>query len=77
MKSNTKGYCAKCGSNKERYLSVSSAALTFGCSEEAICGMIKRREIPFYKIGRRIRLSYTELKQQLVRYPSLSEIIDD
>lgn len=58
----------------ERYLSVQTAAAVFDLTEEAVRGMIKRREIPFFKLGTRIRLRYDDLKSALVRYPSTNEL---
>ncbi|MBA7612678.1 hypothetical protein ES703_19915 [subsurface metagenome] len=43
-------------------------------SEEAVRGMIKRREIPFIKLGRRVRIAYADLQAQLVRYPAKHEV---
>jgi len=43
-------------------------------SEEAVRGMIRRREIPFYKLGRRVRIAYADLQALLVRYPAKHEV---
>ncbi len=74
MASTPPKYCPECGANSERYLSVKSAAVIFDHSEEAIRGMIKRREIPFYKRNSRVFVTYREFESLLVRYPSISEI---
>ena len=70
-------YCAHCGANQERYLSVKSAAKIFDHTEDAIRAMIKRRDIPFYKRESRIYINYREFEELLIRYPSESEIISD
>ena len=70
-------YCPECGANQDRYLSVESAAEVFDLSVGAVRALIKRREVPFYKIGSRVRISFREFASQLVRYPSLREINDD
>lgn len=66
-------YCPYCGGHTERYLSVRTAAATFDLTEEAVRGMIKRREIPFFKLGSRVRLRVTDLNSALVRYPAADE----
>ena len=43
-------------------------------SEDAVRGMIKRREITFHKLGRRVRLRYADLQAALVRYPSVRDV---
>ena len=67
-------YCPHCGSCQDRYLSPATAAKVVDMSEEAVRGMIRRREIPFFKLGRRVRLSYADLQAQLVRYPAKHEV---
>ncbi|MCH7521097.1 MAG: helix-turn-helix domain-containing protein [Candidatus Marinimicrobia bacterium] len=51
-----------------------SAAEIFDLSVGAVRALIKRREVPFYKIGSRVRISFREFESQLVRYPSIHEI---
>lgn len=67
-------YCSECGGHTERYLSVQTAAVTFDLTEEAVRGMIKRREIPYFKLGSRVRLNYDDLNTALVRHPSTDEL---
>ncbi|MFC1483518.1 helix-turn-helix domain-containing protein [Candidatus Neomarinimicrobiota bacterium] len=59
---------------REKYMSIKSAAKLFDMSEEGIRGMIKRREIPFYKMGRRVRILYKDVEECLERYPSKDEV---
>lgn len=54
-----------------------TAGRIFDLSPEAVRGMIKRREIPFAKMGRRVRIAYADLQAQLVRYPSKVEVLLD
>lgn len=58
----------------DRFLSVPSAAKILDLSEQAIRGMIKRREIKFYKVGSRVRIAYSDLKKILITHPAKSEV---
>ncbi len=74
MESGESKYCSNCGHVYERFLTVETASMIFDLSPNAIRGLIKRREIPFYKMGRRVRLSYQDITDCLVRYPALQEV---
>ena len=67
-------FCPHCGSCQDRYLSPATAAKVADMSEEAVRGMIRRREIPFFKLGRRVRLSYADLQAMMVLYPAKHEV---
>lgn len=67
-------YCPECGGTHERYMSIATAAQVFDLTDDAIRSMIKRRELPFYKIGKRVRLSYSEIRSLLIRHPSADEM---
>lgn len=67
-------YCPECGGHTERYLSVQTAAVTFDLTEKAVRGMIKRREIAFFKLGRRVRLRFEDMNSALVRHPAADEL---
>ncbi len=43
-------------------------------SSEAIRGMIRRRELPFFKLGTRVRIAYADLQALMVRYPAIHEV---
>lgn len=74
MESSNSKYCSNCGREYERFLTVETASMIFDLSPNAIRGLIKRREIPFYKMGTRVRLSYHDITDCLVRYPALQEV---
>ena len=67
-------YCPYCGRCQDRYLSPKTAAKILDMSEEAVRSMIKRREIPFLKLGTRVRIAYVDLQALLVRYPAKHEV---
>ena len=70
-------FCSSCGSALDRYLSIPTAAKIFDLTQDAVRSMIKRRDIPHFKLGKRVRLSYAELQRCLVRYPSKGEVALD
>lgn len=74
MSPSRNNYCPECGTSQDQYLSVESTAKMFDLSVAGIRSLIKRREIPFYKLGSRIRISYREFESQLIRYPSIREV---
>lgn len=62
-------------SNKPpKYLTIKSAAVQFDLSEEAVRGIIRRREVPFYKLGTRVRLNSKEFEERMIKYPSIDEV---
>ena len=63
-------FCSACGSPQDRYLSIATAAKTFDLSEDAVRGMVKRREITFYKMNKRVRLKYADIEEMLVHHPA-------
>lgn len=67
-------FCPHCGGHQERYLGVDAAAEILDLTPEAVRSMIRRRELPFFKLGTRLRLAYSDLESQLVRYPSKGEV---
>ena len=69
-----KNFCSECGSHKERYFRIETAAEIFDLTPEAIRSMIRRRELPFHKWNSRVRLAYSDLERQLVRHPSKQEV---
>lgn len=44
-----------------RYLNVAGAAAYLSLSEDAIRHMVKRRELPFSKLGKRVRFKVDDL----------------
>ncbi len=67
-------FCPHCGNCQDRYLSPATAAKVLDMSEEAVRGMIRRREIPFFKLGRRVRIANADLQAMTVRYPAKHEV---
>ena len=67
-------FCPNCGGCEERYLSPATAARIFDLTEQAVRSMIKRRDIPSYRLGTRRILKYSELETLLVRYPSKADM---
>ena len=55
-------------------MSIAQTAKVFDLSEQAIRSMIKRREIPIHRMGKRIRISYQELRELFIRYASILEV---
>ncbi|MCH7575810.1 MAG: helix-turn-helix domain-containing protein [Candidatus Marinimicrobia bacterium] len=68
-------YCPCCGDYQERYLTVDSAAKIYDISSAGIRGMLRRREITYYKIGTRTRIAKSDLDNLLVKHSSVREIV--
>ncbi|MBC8402366.1 MAG: helix-turn-helix domain-containing protein [Candidatus Marinimicrobia bacterium] len=65
--------CPNCRS-KQRYLTIKDAAEYLGLTQSALRSMIARRELDFFKLGKRIRFDITALKKALVPYPCTESI---
>ena len=68
-------YCEYCGSPLEKYLSVKSAAELLDCSEEFFRKRILNREIGFAKIGRLIRIPYSEILKMMDYFETVDDTV--
>ena len=73
LKRETERFCGHCGSPLEHHLSIESAAQLFDCSEQFFRNLVRDRKIGFVKIGRLIRIPYTEIIKISNTIPLLSD----
>ena len=66
-------FCGHCGSPLEHHLSIESAAQLYDCSEQFFRNLVRDRKIGFVKIGRLIRIPYTEIIKISNTIPLLSD----
>lgn len=59
------------------YLTVKEAAEYLGLTESALRTMVARRQVPFHKLGRRLRFDIHDLDALLVYYPSVETALRD
>ena len=72
-KSPARTFCPHCGGFQDRYLNIETVVKVFDMSPNAIRGMIRRREIRFFKLGTRVRIAYADLQALMVPYPAKHE----
>lgn len=70
-------YCPHCGSCRERYFSVKSAAVMLDCSEKCIWNWIQKGEIGVMHFGRLVRIPAGELEKRGVFSPSMKESVEE
>ncbi|TFB11822.1 DNA-binding protein [Candidatus Marinimicrobia bacterium MT.SAG.4] len=73
LKRETERFCGHCGSPLEHHLSIESAAQLYDCSEQFFRNLVRDRKIGFVKIGRLIRIPYTEIIKISNTIPLLSD----
>ncbi|MCH8272467.1 MAG: helix-turn-helix domain-containing protein [Candidatus Marinimicrobia bacterium] len=73
LKRGKERYCGHCGSPLEHHLSIESAAQLYDCSEQFFRNLVRDRKIGFVKIGRLIRIPYTEIIKISNTIPLLSD----
>ena len=52
---------------EKRWLTVKDCALYLGLTESAVYNMIHRLELPYSKLGNRVRIDRYEVDQQMLR----------
>ncbi len=77
MSRKTDLYCPHCGSCRERYFSVKSAAVMLDCSEKCIWNWIRDQEIGVMRFGRMVRIPAGELEKRGVFSPAMKESVEE
>ena len=73
LKREKERFCGHCGSPLEHHLSIETAAQLYDCSEQFFRNLVRDRKIGFVKIGRLIRIPYTEIIKISNAIPLLSD----
>jgi len=69
-------YCAYCGSSTERYFSIETLAKMFDCSEQFFRNLVRDKKIGYVKLGRLVRISYSEILTYAEHIPSINQNIN-
>ncbi|MBU0712991.1 excisionase family DNA-binding protein [bacterium] len=76
-RSKTENFCPYCGSNLERYYSISSAAELCGLSKEFFRKRVQNREIGYCKFGKSVRIPASEIEKCFTYFPAFDMDLDE
>ena len=76
MSKATAKYCPYCGSTTERYFSIEKLAKIFDCSEQFFRNLVRDKKIGYVKLGRLVRIPYSEVLSLSEYIPSMNEKIN-
>lgn len=72
----TAKYCPYCGSSNERYFSIETLAKMFDCSEQFFRNLVRDKKIGYVKLGRLVRIPYSEILTYAELVPSMNQNIN-
>lgn len=58
-----------------QYLSPKTVAFVLDTTEKSVRSILRNRDIPYYKAGRRVRILLDDLEKYLIRHPSMDEMV--